>query len=178
MKFLLGVATAFVFVGISISLFVVSGGYNVAAVDEHGRLTHWLLQKTKERSIAVHAKSVHPPGAFTPDQVRQGFLEFNDMCVTCHGAPGKESEIANGLNPSPPDLSKAAGRWSNAELFWILKNGIKMTGMPSFAASHSDDTLWSIVSFLRELPRYTITDYEAMVQRYAKETKGSESHGH
>jgi mono/diheme cytochrome c family protein len=79
------------------------------------------------------------------------------MCVGCHGAPGKDpSEIGNGLRPRPPDLAKAALQLDKGELFWIVKNGIKMAGMPAFGATHRDRTIWNIVGFVQEqLPNLT-----------------------
>ena len=64
------------------------------------------------------------------------------MCVVCHGAPGKEpSYIRQGLRPEPPNLAESSKRWGGAELFWIIKNGIKMTGMPAFGPTHQDEEI-------------------------------------
>ena len=141
--------------------FLFMGGYNVAATAPHARLTQWILHTTMERSVSARANSIHAPVQFTQEQISEGALDFGEMCVECHGAPGKErGEVGKGLNPSPPDLAHAVARWSSAELFWIVKNGIKMTGMPAFGPTHSDDRLWSIVAFVRQLPKLTPKDYE------------------
>jgi mono/diheme cytochrome c family protein len=95
------------------------------------------------------------------------------MCVYCHGAPGKEaSDIGQGLHPSPPNLAEIAQRWKNSELFWIVKNGINMTGMPAFGPTHADDTIWNIVGFVRQLPHLTAEDYSGI------EKRDTESHEH
>jgi len=87
------------------------------------------------------------------------------MCVICHGAPGKEqSEISKGLHPSPPDLAEAPRRWNSAQLFWIVKNGIKMTGMPAFGPTHSDNQLWDLVAFVQKLPSLSPDQYNQMQQ--------------
>jgi mono/diheme cytochrome c family protein len=89
------------------------------------------------------------------------------MCVGCHGAPGKDpSEIGKGLRPRPPDLAKAALQLDKGELFWIVKNGIKMAGMPAFGATHRDRTIWNIVGFVQEqLPNLTAEQYQDLANR-------------
>jgi mono/diheme cytochrome c family protein len=122
-------------------------------------------------SVAARAATVNAPMQFTGKQVADGFSEFDGMCVACHGAPGVErGEVGKGLNPRPPDLAKASESWSTAELFWIVKHGVKMTGMPAFGPTHSDERLWTIVAFLKQLPRLSSQDYEKM--------KGSLAKGH
>lgn len=143
--------------------FVFTATYNVAATDPHSRLMQWILHTTMHRSVSARANSVHTPAQFTQEQAREGALEFAEMCAPCHGAPGKErGEIGMGLNPLPPDLVEVGPGWSSAEIFWIVKNGIKMTGMPAFGPTHSDDILWSIVAFVRQLPHVTPEDYKKL----------------
>ena len=104
----------------------------------------------------------------TEELAVRGFADFDEMCVTCHGAPGKErSEIGKGLNPPPPDLATAARRWSDAELFWIIKNGVRMTGMPAFGKTHDDERIWALATVVRQLPDMT-------AERYAERTRTKE----
>ena len=89
------------------------------------------------RSVAMHSSGIAIPKKFTVEQVRAGFNEFHAMCAGCHGAPEKtRGAVGNGLRPQPPDLARAVPKWKNANLFWIVKNGIKMTGMPAFGPTH------------------------------------------
>jgi len=160
---------------------IFSGIYNVAATSPHTQLTQWLLHTTMERSVSTRAKSISAPEQFTPEQIKAGFSDFDEMCVTCHGAPGKEpGEIGKGLNPQPPNLAQHASHWSNAEVFWILKNGVKMTGMPAFGPTHSDDRLWSIVAFIKQqLPQLTPEDYAKMDGvRHQLPSTGDHDHEH
>jgi mono/diheme cytochrome c family protein len=143
--------------------FVSMGGYNVAATQQDSGLMRWLLHTTMQRSVSQRARSVQVPAQFTEEQRREGALDFSEMCVGCHGAPGEErGEIGKGLNPSPPNLAEVIPNWSSAEVFWILKNGIRMTGMPAFGPTHSDARLWSIVAFVMQLPKMTSDDYKKM----------------
>jgi hypothetical protein len=88
------------------------------------------------------------------------------MCAICHGVPGEEpSPIRQGLSPAPPKLdSRQTQKRSDAGLFWIITNGIRMTGMPAFGRSHNDEELWSIVAFLRLLPKLKPEEYSLMVE--------------
>jgi mono/diheme cytochrome c family protein len=86
----------------------------------------------------------------------QAWIQFQGMCLVCHGAPGRErSAIGKGMLPDPPSLSEEAPEWTPGELFWITKYGLKMAGMPAFGPTHDDQTLWTITSFVNELPNLT-----------------------
>ena len=84
-------------------------------------------------------------------------------CANCHGAPGvKWQKLSEGLHPDPPDLKEVADGLSPPQLFWVIKNGINMTGMPSFAqAGAQDDEIWSIAAFVKKLPSTSDADYKA-----------------
>ena len=179
MKFVVGGAISIVLLLVGASIFALAGGYNVAATDAHNALTHWFLTMTTRRSVAVRAASVTAPAQFTHQQVADGFSEFDEMCVTCHGAPGRErGEVGKGLNPRPPDLAKASKEWTAAELFWIVKHGIKMTGMPAFGPTHSDERLWTLVAFLKELPQLSSEKYVEMKRMSAAHGDGHDDDDH
>jgi mono/diheme cytochrome c family protein len=82
----------------------------------------------------------------------------------CHGAPGvEESEFGQGLNPPAPDLTlPVIQKMSDGELFWIVSNGIRMTGMPAFSPTHKPEEVWKIVSFVRHLPELTDEEQKAL----------------
>jgi mono/diheme cytochrome c family protein len=146
-------------------LVVVYGGfYDVAASDRHWPVTQSLLDVARTRSIAFHAQGIPAPNKLdAPSNMAMGVDHFAAHCAVCHGAPGvPRDDIAEGMYPQPPDLNDAAQHDSDAQLFWILKNGIKMTGMPSWA-DHGDDDLWAIVAFLKKLPNMSEADYAKLV---------------
>ena len=133
--------------------YVKSGIYNVAASKPHTKFTEWLTHETMIHSVRSHAKGIEEPSSFSALQVRRGFCAYETHCVACHGAPAVPREQwVSGVEPSPPYLVDAAQRWRPRELFWIAKNGIKMTGMPSWRNSMSDDQLWNVVAFLEAKP--------------------------
>ena len=114
------------------------------------------------------SSGIVPPESFTEAQVRDGFGEFDEMCVGCHGAPGKKrNEIGKGLRPQAPDLAESARSWTSGNLFWIVKNGVKMTAMPAFGPTHDDATIWNIVAFLNRLPSTTPDQYARLKEENA-----------
>ncbi|HJU19211.1 MAG TPA: cytochrome c [Stellaceae bacterium] len=145
-------------------IFIYSGAFNVAATVPHTRPALWILHKTRDRSIKVHAAGITPPpGLNDKAKVVMGAEHFATHCAVCHGAPGvPRGEIGEGLYPQPPNLAHGAMHHTPGELFWILKHGIKMTGMPSWA-DHSDDELWALVAFLEKLPGTTKQEYAKLV---------------
>jgi mono/diheme cytochrome c family protein len=163
------------------AVFVWSGSYNVAASVPHLEVTHWFLGKVRDQSISAHSKRISIPSLNDPKLIDIGFKNYHGMCQLCHNAPGySRTEIAKGLNPNPPEFIQKDIKWRNdAELYWVVKNGIKMTGMPAFGLTHSEDELWGIVTFLRRLPELQAEEYKTMVKAaglYEKE--GNDRHGH
>ncbi|MBD3219322.1 MAG: cytochrome c [candidate division Zixibacteria bacterium] len=141
-------------------IFINSGMYNIAATSEHTGLTLKIINATKDNSIRKHAKGIDAPDLSDSAMIREGFEHFDQMCVTCHGAIGiSKDEFAKGLYPLPPALSEEIEEWSAAELFWITKHGIKMTGMPAFGDTHNDEAIWPIVAFMQKLPEMSYYDY-------------------
>lgn len=145
-------------------VFIYSGVYNVAAKDAHWPITAWMIEKIRDRSIAAHAASIAVPATLNDEaMIVDGADHFATHCAVCHGGPGIErDDIAEGMYPQPPDLDHVSQHFTAAELFWILKNGIKMTGMPSWA-DHSDDELWNIVAFLEKLPGMPPDEYKRLI---------------
>jgi mono/diheme cytochrome c family protein len=170
---LLATLTVLVLSGLAL---LYSGTFNVAATEPHTPFGAWLLSNVVQYSVKARAGGIAVPAQFTDDDVRQGFLSFDQTCATCHGAPGKErSEIGRGLNPVPPDLGQAAGRWSSAELFWIVKHGLRMTGMPAFGPTLDDRQLWNIVAFAQRLPGMTPDQYKTMEDEAAGASRSEQT---
>lgn len=154
-------------------VFVYSGVYNAAATDEHWPATHWLLHVAKERSIALRAGDVRVPALGGRERLLAGADAYEQMCAHCHTPPGgDETPVARGLYPAPPDMAHAAEEYSAAELFWIIKHGIKASGMPAWGPSHGDEELWPIVAFVQRLPKLDAEDYQRLVAEARAEGMG------
>jgi mono/diheme cytochrome c family protein len=157
--------------------FAYSGLFDVSAANAEPKWRQRLLETVKDRSIDRRAAALPAaPPLGEPQQVRTGLILFSEMCVTCHGAPGvPQSEIGMGLNPDPPDLAHEGAEQSPARLFWVIKNGIKMTGMPAFGMTHTDEQLWAMVAFLKQLPKLNPQQYAAMLQEAGVRPSAAES---
>ncbi len=152
---------------------VYAGLFNVSTSWKDPALIRWVLATTRENAVKSRAASIKVPPMKGTQQVEEGFRSYREMCASCHTPPGASaSPIAQGLNPEPPDLAKRAEQMSSAELFWVIKNGIRMTGMPAWGPTHKDEELWNIVAFVKTLPNMSSEDYRTLDQQ------ASEGHGH
>ena len=153
--------------------FVFSGTYNVGADSPHTALTHWVIGQTRARSVASHSKGVTVPNLDDDELVATGADHYAEMCAVCHRAPGtEESELRRGLYPQPPSLVERGGALSPQDAFWIIKHGLKMTGMPAWGTTHDDHGIWALVAFIRKLPQLSPQSYQALVGQ------GEDGHEH
>ena len=152
--------------GLGIALFFLAwaGVYNVAASRGHWTIVEWLLTFGMRNSVETRALVIKAPPLDDRHLVQLGAAHFHSGCAFCHAALGvPHSPIALRMLPPPPELSKAAEEWRVRELFWIVKHGIKYTGMPSWVAPERDDEVWAIVAFLKQLPNLDATAYRDLV---------------
>lgn len=145
--------------------FVYAGIFNVAADQPHGRLAHRLIELARDRSIAVHARDISMPSLDERALLAAGAEHYSAMCSGCHLAPGlEETELRAGLSPKPPNLVEHGARRSPEQAFWIIKHGLKMTGMPAWGVTHDDESIWGIVAFVRRLPVLSPEEYRLLAQ--------------
>lgn len=143
-------------------IFIYSGIYNVSAIKPETGITKWVLETTSDNSVEHHAEGIKAPDLNNPEMIKEGFAEYKEMCESCHGAPGKkETNLAKGLNPPAPDLSESGEEMSKEELFWVTKNGIKMTGMPAWGRTHPDNKIWAIVAAVKKLHETSPDEYNS-----------------
>ncbi len=157
-------------------LFIYAGAFNVAADAPHLKPFLWLMETVRQRSIAVRAHGVVVPPLDSPALITAGGEDYNEMCAGCHLQPGVEkSELASAMYPRPPNLGKVK-RDNPAETFWIVKHGVKMSGMPAWGATHDDGRMWAMVAFLQQLPRLTPAQYQILTVR-SEGDMGGHAHG-
>jgi mono/diheme cytochrome c family protein len=159
-----GVIAGLLLLGLAAAVVVLSGLFNVSAIAPPSAIEKRLAEVALDRSVARRAPKGPNPFAASPGGLQGGIAHYKEMCVFCHGAPGVDaSEAGEGLNPPAPDLSLAkVQKRTDGELFWILQNGIRMTGMPAFGPTHKDEEIWKIVAFLRHLPKLTPEEEKAL----------------
>jgi len=164
MRILAAIGALAVIVGIGAAIFFFGGFYSVAATAEDPALVNWALVKVRTISINRHAQDASPANFGDAAKVQAGAREFAEHgCANCHGAPGVNwQKFSEGLKPDPPDLKEVVNELTPSQLFWVIKNGINMTGMPSFKlAGVNDEDIWLIVAFLKKLPNVSEADYKA-----------------
>ena len=159
-------STAFVLVVLVIiaafaGIFIYAGVYDIGADAPHSTAVYSLLRELRENAIAHHSRDIQVPGDLNdPKRVEAGAGLYKEMCTGCHLGPGVEpSELSQGLYPPAPVLSKSDR--SPAQQFWIIKHGVKLTAMPAWGKTHSDDLIWDMVAFIRKLPGMSAQQYQA-----------------
>ncbi len=178
MKTFLVVLVAVCFLGIgAAALFVWSGVYNIGATAPHWGITTGLIGTLRDRSIAAHSPDIRLPSAEYREVVGAGLSHYDGMCRFCHGAPGRAPyEFAKGLYPAAPPLTaEQVQERPDGELYWIIANGIKMTGMPAFGPTHERDDLMGILALVRLIPGLSAQEYAGMLRAAAPH---GESGGH
>lgn len=172
-------AGALLVVAAIVGLIVVyAGAYNVAASEGHTAFGRWALDTTMHNSVEGRAENIAAP-PLTAQMVRAGARPYKAMCQHCHAGPGvQRAGWAEGLLPTPPHLTKAATEWQPNELFWIVKHGIKMSGMPSFGETHDDAALWNLVASVNALPAMPAEQYAAMGNAAPRNGGSTSGSGH
>lgn len=130
--------------------FMYSGIYDVSAASGHNPLVAWVLHKTYIQSLHRHAAAIEvPPDLMTVANVQAGARLYQSTCAACHGAPGQTlSPIGQGILPLAPELLGASRRNNPKMMYWVIKNGVKMTAMPAFGKTQDDQTIWDLTAFL------------------------------
>jgi mono/diheme cytochrome c family protein len=144
------------------AVFVYSGVYDIGADAPHTKPVFWLIEQMRDRSIAVRSDSIVPPADLAdPKRIAAGGHLYASLCTACHLAPGmKNTDLSRGLYPKAPQLAYGTDL-SPGEEFWIIKHGIKLTAMPAWGRTHSDDELWNVVAFLTKMPFLHPGQYDA-----------------
>ncbi len=174
-------ASLAIFVGI----FIGAGWVNVAADVPHNPMLLKVLETAREQAIIREAQGISIPDNLSdPERVRRGAGNYQAMCANCHLAPGQESsEIRRGLYPVPPDLSKAEPAADlirqSRNRFWVIKHGIKASGMPAWSkGGMNDQNIWDLVAFLNYLPSVDAAGYRHLVHVSNGHVHGTGGHFH
>jgi mono/diheme cytochrome c family protein len=164
MRLLALIGALAIIVAVAAAVFFFGGFWSVAETEDDPGIVNWALASVRSASVARHATEAPPASLDDPATAEAGARVYATIgCVNCHGAPGvKWAKFSEGLKPVPADLVAIARARTPSELFWVIKSGVKFTGMPSFGlAGVSDQDIWRIVAFVRKLPTVTEADYKA-----------------
>jgi mono/diheme cytochrome c family protein len=158
----------------ALAAFIYSGSYPMGADVPHTKFTHWLLETLREKSIEHASRDIQVPELDDPELLLSGGADYNDMCAGCHLKPGvDESDFTIGLYPAPPNLARRGGEDQHPgdpqqrmrTQFWVIKHGIKASGMPAWGPTHDDQRIWAMVAFLQKLPQLTPQQYQILTAR-------------
>lgn len=150
------------------------GFFNMAGDNHHWGMTARMIETLRDRNVARQAGDVVVPENLADEKlIANGASEYAEMCTGCHLAPGmRDTEIRKGLYPMPPNLGRQGTPRPAAEQFWIVKHGLKMTGMPAWGLTHDDERIWSMVAFLQKLPSLSPEQYQELAE------SGEDHHHH
>lgn len=162
--------TTLVLFGIAVVLGTVAflwiGSRGISAKAEPGRIETFVARTMRSLAVPRSDRNLRNPVAVTPEVIAAGMSHYADHCAACHANDGSgETEIGLGLYPKPPDMRLPTTQsLTDGELFYIIENGIRLTGMPAWGSGNPADAegTWHLVHFLRKLPTLTPADLEQM----------------
>lgn len=161
--FLLLLALAVVLGGAGLWYFLSSG---VSAKEQPGRVEEFVARRVRNMAIGRRAQSLKNPVEYSGEVIADGRAHFADHCALCHANDGSgDTAMGRGMWPKVPDMRLAETQnLSDGELFWIIENGTRFTGMPAWSTGTSEGELasWHLVHFIRRLPRLTREELEEM----------------
>jgi mono/diheme cytochrome c family protein len=164
LKALVGLLAIVGLVTVAGGIWFASGGISARA--EPSRFEAGLARTLRSAAIPRDAKRRTNPMATTEENIEEGLAHFADHCAVCHGNDGSgDTTFGRGLYPSPPDLRRAPTQdLSDGELFYIIENGVRLTGMPAFGdgSGGSAEGSWGLVHFVRRLPKLTPEELQRM----------------
>jgi len=132
---------------------VYSGIYDISATEQHTGPVYRLIDFAMRRAVILRSSGIEVPDLSQADRIRSGFAQYRAHCLECHGAPGIAPRgVAMGMTPAPANLVSTAREWEAAEIYWVVRNGIKMSGMPAWQYRLSERNMWDIVAFVKLMP--------------------------
>lgn len=144
---------------IILALGVIDFGADVKPGPIESTIAPW----ARDQSVERRAPKEKGPYDGQPAAIAVGFDHYRHNCVMCHGAPGVQgAELSRGLNPPAPSLGTNEDDTPDGQLFWVIKHGIRMTPMPAFGPTHTDEQIWKIVAFVRHLPHLTAQERQSL----------------
>jgi cytochrome c553 len=161
----------FAVLGLGGLLVAASGVIPIKASSGHWAITRWFLNFSKERSVSTHTLGLEVPPLDEPWLVLKGAGHYETGCRPCHGNPAlPQPRVAWKMTPPPPYLPPRISKWEPDELFYIVKHGIKFTGMPAWPSHQRDDEVWAMVAFLRRFPGLDKEGYRRLAQGEAAQS--------
>jgi len=144
----------------------------VSADGAHSRLEARIMPTVLHASIVRHASGETNPVALNEDNLKAGVETYKAMCARCHSTPeGEASVYGQSFYPAAPQLPKGMAEYTDSQVFWLIKHGIRNTGMPAWRSMLSDNEIWQVVSLLKnsqDLPPSVEAEWSTSKAKSAK----------
>lgn len=127
-----------------------AGIYDVSAIEQHTKPVYWMIETSVRRSVHAHsARIAMPAEALSREALQRGLAVYHAQCERCHGGPGVAPErFALGMTPTPANLADTADRWKTRDIYWVVKYGLKMTGMPAWMYRLTEQEMHEVSGFV------------------------------
>jgi mono/diheme cytochrome c family protein len=163
-----GAVLTFLLVLIVLLILVAAFQFNLSAIPEPGGMETYIAGKLRHTLVArdSYRNQIPPAPPNLAASVKEGDKLYGTECADCHGLDGKSpTDPGRSMYPRAANLiSSETQRYSDRELFWIVKNGIRFSGMPAFGKVETDEHIWNLVHYIRKLPSGPDVDSESKSQ--------------
>lgn len=151
-----------------------TGRYNIAATEPHWPIVREAIDRVYRSSVRHHAAGIAAP-AFDETVIAAGAEHYGVECARCHGVPGGDQpDWALGQRPKAPHLARDGTDFTTAEVFWLVENGVKLTGMPAFAEVFTEEEIWSLAAVVEALPDMSADEYAALLEESEEEVRAED----
>ncbi len=175
----IGILAALVLAGTGVALFIYLGIYNISALAQHTKPVYKLLEYAMSRSVKARTESIEIPDLSDRQRILRGARHYREHCLQCHGAPGVSPHtLAFGMTPAPVNLVSTAREWPADDIYWVIRHGIKMSGMPAWEYHMSDQDMWDIVAFVETMPTLSPVEYAALDKERLEQRRQQQAQKH
>ncbi len=152
-----------VLIGLGAYVYMRTAMYGFSARAEPSHIEAMMAGYARDTAMPASAKAMKNPIVLTPAIQHEAMAHYADHCAVCHANNGSgQSMFGKGMYPKPPDLRGGTQGMSDREIFYVIENGIRMSGMPAFGGDGTADDSWKLTAFIRHLPKLTPTEESEM----------------
>ena len=145
-------------------LFVAGEFYNLTAIRQHPKWVYWALDTGRGIIVGTAAEDVAVPAGFVPEADPAGVALYQKHCAHCHGAPGMPpAEFALGMMPVPPNMAAAARERPPEQIYWFIRNGLKMSGMPAWHLRMSEPDMWRVTATVEAMEALSPAEWSELL---------------
>jgi mono/diheme cytochrome c family protein len=163
--FFLGIVVA-IGMALLVGLTLIRRGRGFSALEQPTAMEQWAARRARSMALPADAKSRMNPIPNSPEAIADGRGHWADHCYSCHANDGSgDTVLGKHMYPPAPDMRLPdTQQLTDGELFYIIQNGIRLTGMPAWntGSTHDEEDSWKLVHFIRHLPQIAAEEKKAM----------------